>query len=110
MDPPPGTSGASGLARSRVLLDCRWLGIGGAGRVTELLLTGLQAVDPPGRWLLWGGEKTRDWRWRRSELLATDARPTRLGGQSDLLRVPGHDVALYMHQIRPLRPGRAITL
>jgi glycosyltransferase involved in cell wall biosynthesis len=33
----------------------------------------------------------------------------RLFGQADMFRVPRHDVAVYMHQVRPLRPGRSIT-
>ena len=39
---------------TRIVLDCRWLGLGGAGRVTELLLRELQASPPPGEWVLWG--------------------------------------------------------
>jgi glycosyltransferase involved in cell wall biosynthesis len=36
--------------------------------------------------------------------------PTRLLGQRDLLRVPGGDVVVYLHQVRPLRPGRSVTV
>ena len=32
------------------LIDARWLGIGGPGRVAENLLQGLQQIEPPGPW------------------------------------------------------------
>jgi glycosyltransferase involved in cell wall biosynthesis len=35
--------------------------------------------------------------------------PARLLGQADLLRVPRADISIYMHQVRPLRPGRSVT-
>lgn len=42
------------LADRTIVLDCRWLGMGGAGRVTELLLREFQDAPPPGDWILWG--------------------------------------------------------
>lgn len=94
-----------------VLLDCRWLGLGGAGRVTELLLADLRSHEPWGAWKLWG----------RPDLLAPYVFPgasvvpwhgfaPRWFGQADLLRVPSSDVAVYLHQVRPLRPGRSVTI
>ena len=32
------------------LIDARWLGVGGPGRVAENLLQGLQQIEPPGTW------------------------------------------------------------
>ncbi len=109
-----------------VVLDCRWLGIGGAGRVTELLLAGLRDAPPSGTWLLWGdpqriaralggdpesgpaAEGAAPWRGART--IAWRGDPTGLFGQRDLLHVPAGDVVVYLHQIRPLRPGRSVTV
>ncbi len=94
------------------MLDCRWLGYGGAGRVTELLLGELRDRPPAsGRWILWGdpaavgplvfdGAIVEPWH----------GHPARLYGQVDWLRVPRADVRVYLHQVRPLRPGRSVTL
>lgn len=41
---------------------------------------------------------------------AWDGDPRASSGQRDLLRVPRGDVVLYSHQIRPLRPGRSVTV
>jgi glycosyltransferase involved in cell wall biosynthesis len=94
----------------RAVLDCRWLGLGGAGRVTELLLRELHASPPPGDWTLWGDrDRLAPFAWPG----ATGARggnPLRLNGQREFLRIPRGDVVVYLHQIRPLRPGPSITL
>jgi glycosyltransferase involved in cell wall biosynthesis len=36
--------------------------------------------------------------------------PLAVLGQADALRVPQGDIALFMHQLRPLRPGRSVTV
>jgi glycosyltransferase involved in cell wall biosynthesis len=92
-----------------VALDCRWLGLGGAGRVTEKLLEGLAATgSDDGRvaWTFWDGRT-----------LATDAPrapirpPTRFAGQADLARQPSDcDLIFFMHQMRPLVARRNVTL
>lgn len=41
------------LAGRRIVLDCRWLGFGGPGRVIELLLRRLGDEPPAGNWILW---------------------------------------------------------
>lgn len=97
-----------GLRHKAVLLDCRWLGVGGAGRATELLLRGLGEELPPGRWLLWGPPGVRRFLWGRAEWRRADHAPPGLWGQRG--RLPPADVAVYLHQIRPLRPGPSITL
>jgi glycosyltransferase involved in cell wall biosynthesis len=95
-----------------VLLDCRWLGHGGAGRVTELLLGEMRDRPPAsGRWILWGdpaamGPLVFD----RAVVEPWHGNPARLYGQADWLRVPRADVRVYLHQIRPLLPGRSVTL
>jgi glycosyltransferase involved in cell wall biosynthesis len=92
-----------------VLVDCRWLGNGGIGRVTELLLADLRAVPPPGTWRLWGDpERVGRFVFRGASIVPWRGDPKRWFGQADLLRVPRNDVAVYVHQIRPFRPGRAI--
>ena len=94
-----------------VALDCRWLGIGGAGRVTELLLAGLRAAPPDGTWLLWGDPaRIGDPGIPRVARRGVARRPTRLMGQADLARVPRAQVVVYLHQVRPLRPGRSVTV
>lgn len=98
------------LHDARVLLDCRWLGIGGAGRATELLLRGLARSEPPGRWVLWGPPSVQRFLWRGAQWWPSGTPPGQLWGQRDAFRVPVCDVSMYMHQIRPLRPGRSVTL
>jgi glycosyltransferase involved in cell wall biosynthesis len=101
---------ASRLAETTVLLDCRWLGSGGTGRVTELLLSELRDAPPPGEWKLWGDpERVALWAFPGASIIPWSGDPTRWFGQADLLRVPANDVAVYLHQVRPLRPGRSIT-
>lgn len=98
------------LADTRILLDCRWLGRGGAGRTTELLLEGLRRIRPAGRWTVWGPSTVGSFLWDSAEWSETRRPPLEWGGQRDLLKIPTHDVAIYMHQIRPLRPGASITM
>ena len=94
----------------KVVLDCRWLGLGGAGRVTELLLRELQASPPPGDWTLWGAEhRLAPFAWPGATG-AAGGNPLSWAGQRENVRVPSGDVVVYLHQIRPLRPGRSITL
>jgi glycosyltransferase involved in cell wall biosynthesis len=99
------------LAGLRIVFDCRWLGLGGAGRVTELLLRCFQTEPPAGRWILWGArERVEPLAFAGAELAPWSGDPRALAGQRDLGRVPAGDIVLYGHQIRPLRPGRSVTL
>jgi glycosyltransferase involved in cell wall biosynthesis len=98
------------LDSSRILLDCRWLGIGGAGRATELLLRGLHELRPAGAWTLWGPAGVADYAWDGAVHQPSDGSPKAMAGQRALRSVPAADLAIYMHQIRPLRPGASITL
>jgi len=91
-----------------VALDCRWLGLGGAGRVTENLLEGLAEASEEGgvTWRFWDGRTTGP-----DAPEKTRSVPTRLRGQADVARQPGGcDLVLYMHQLRPLVPRRNVTL
>jgi glycosyltransferase involved in cell wall biosynthesis len=100
------------LAGLTVLLDCRWLGHGGAGRVTELLLGELCDRPPAsGRWILWGDPAVLVPLVFDGAIVAPwHGHPARLFGQANWLRVPRADVRVYLHQVRPLRPGRSITV
>jgi glycosyltransferase involved in cell wall biosynthesis len=98
------------LDGARVLLDCRWLGLGGAGRATELLLRGLRELQPDGRWTLWGPAGVAAFAWDGAVHTASHGSPKAVAGQRSLGRVPVNDLAIYMHQIRPLRYGASITV
>lgn len=98
------------LRDARVLLDCRLLGPGGAGRTTELLLRSLQASPPPGRWLLWGPDSVQRYAWPGARWTPNAHPLGALKGQRDVLALPPHDIAVYLHQIRPLRPGPSLTV
>ncbi len=87
-----------------ILVDGRWLGIGGPGRVTEHLLRGLAALDPPGDWLIWGGEALDDLVWPGARRVPSTHHPHSWFGQREF---PGPrsleaDVAFFPHQMRPL--------
>jgi glycosyltransferase involved in cell wall biosynthesis len=95
----------------QIVLDCRWLGLGGAGSVTEMLLQEFRAEPPAGRWTCWGDpDRIRPLAFAGAEVASTTRSPLSLAGQRDLLRVPRADIVLYMHQIRPFRRGRSVTV
>lgn len=101
----------SRLIGERILLDCRWLGIGGTGRVTESLLQELASLDLSGQWILWGRRELLASRtFPGAQIKHVGSDPRSLLGQRDLGRIPSHDVAVFMNQIRPLRPGRSVTM
>lgn len=99
------------MSTPRVVLDCRWLGLGGAGRVTELLLKELGAGHRDIRWILWGRSLLiRELTGRAETTVEAVHGPAALWGQRSVLSVPRGDVNVYMHQIRPLRSGRSVTV
>jgi glycosyltransferase involved in cell wall biosynthesis len=99
------------LAGRRIVLDCRWLGFGGPGRVVELLLRRLGDEPPAGNWILWGRpDRIAPLRFGDAVTAAWDGDPRTAMGQRDIGRVPRGDVVLYAHQIRPFRPGRSVTV
>jgi hypothetical protein len=98
------------LSGRRVLLDCRLLGSSGAGRTTELLLRSLRAAPPPGAWTLWGPPSVGSLAWPGAVHRLNPHPLGELKGQRDVFAVPHHDIAVYLHQIRPLRPGASLTL
>ena len=99
------------LGDEELVLDCRWLGLGGAGRVTELLLQRFQQDPPPGSWKLWGSRARLEPLLFAGARIEADSRdPRSWFGQRTLTSIPSGDIVLYMHQIRPLRPGRSVTV
>ncbi|MEZ5081821.1 MAG: glycosyltransferase, partial [Thermoleophilia bacterium] len=96
--------------RGTIIIDTRWLGIGGPGRVTELLVRGM--LERPERRLSWAA-------WNGRELSSIDAKalnrsetdPRRRAGQAGTGNVPrGKGLMVFMHQSRPLLGPRNITL
>ena len=109
---PGARAGAARLDAAHVVLDCRWLALRiGAARVIELLLADFRASPPPGRWTLWGPRETLELAaFPGAEIEPSHRDPRSWAGQRELLRVPKGDVAVYMHQIRPLCPGLSVTV
>lgn len=94
----------------RILVDCRWLGMGGIGRATELLLRGLAEVRPVATCIVWGPPAARGLAWDGAVYEQSRRSPRRLWGQAELLRVPAHDVAIYLGPIRPFSRQRSLTV
>jgi glycosyltransferase involved in cell wall biosynthesis len=98
------------LSERTVLLDCRWLDVGGIGRMTDLLLRGLADLAPPGRWLCWGhADRVAPRLWGSTQAMDASTPPNALWGQADWRRVPPHDVAIHLGPMRPLRFGPSVT-
>ena len=98
------------LTGRSIVIDCRWLGLGGAGRVTELLLRGLRELAPRGQWLLWGGAQLEGYVWSGATVVHARHPPTAMLGQRSTFSLPAHDLVVYMHQIRPLLTGPCATV
>jgi glycosyltransferase involved in cell wall biosynthesis len=94
----------------RLVLDCRWLPFGGAGRTTELLLRALALTESPYRWVLWGPPEVARLAFRGAEMAATTADPRAWNGQRQWFDVPDGDLTVYLHQQRPLRRTPSVTL
>jgi len=98
-------------AEPTVVLDCRWLGIGGPGRTTELVLRGLAEAPPPGPWILWGPARaTSDLAWASSAVVPIEEDPRVLLGQRRAFEIPRGDFHVFMHQQRPLRDLSSATV
>lgn len=98
------------MTRPTVMLDCRWLTINGAGRLTELLLRSLAVHPPAGRWILWGPPTVAGLAWDGAEVALTDIDPRAGSGQREWFRLPRSDLAVFFHQQRPLRRVPAVTV
>lgn len=95
------------MKETSVVVDCRWLGYSGVGRVTELFLAGLKALAPTGSWTLWGPSRVRDFLWTGAKIDIAVRPPTQWAAQRDALSIPKADAVLWLHAVRPLvnRPG-----
>ncbi|HEX2178620.1 MAG TPA: glycosyltransferase family 1 protein [Actinomycetota bacterium] len=93
----------------RIVLDCRWLNSGGAGRLTELILRGLARTPAEAGWILWGPESVAELAWPGARLVVETGDPRAAYGQRHWFRVPDCDLVLFMHQQRPLRRGPSVT-
>jgi len=111
-EPPTQTADpAAGLSGKRIVLDCRWLGMGGAGRVTELLLAELQDDPPPGEWVLWGRPpRIEPFRFEGAAVVPSTGDPRTWFGQRDALRIPAGELTIFLHQIRPLARRPSLTV
>lgn len=92
------------LATNRVtLIDGRWIGIGGPGRVAENLLRGLQEIAPEGRFVVWGPDRVTDLLWPGAEHIRSRHHAKAWYSQREFPgpRALGADVAYYPHQLRP---------
>lgn len=94
-----------------IVLDCRWLGIGGPGRTIELVLRGLAQTGTGRKWLLWGSESaTEAMAWPGCVVRPIAADPRLLLGQRHAFAIPRGDFYVFMHQQRPLRNLPSMTL
>lgn len=86
-----------------VLVDARWLGIGGPGRVAENLLRGLQEVAPPGSWVVWGPPAVEPLLWPGASRVPNRRHPKAWYSQREFPgpRSVGAAVAYYAHHLRP---------
>jgi glycosyltransferase involved in cell wall biosynthesis len=85
------------------LVDARWLGIGGPGRVAEHLLQGLCEIEPPGAWIVWGPDPIDGHLWPGAVRLANRHHPKALYSQREFPgpRAAHARVAFYAHHLRP---------
>jgi glycosyltransferase involved in cell wall biosynthesis len=85
------------------LVDARWLGIGGPGRVAEHLLQGLHEIEPVGEWVVWGPDAVDAHLWPGATRVPNRHHPKALYSQREY---PGPRslrarVAFYAHHLRP---------
>jgi glycosyltransferase involved in cell wall biosynthesis len=85
------------------LVDARWIGIGGPGRVAEHLLQGLHEIEPPGSWLVWGPDAVEPLLWPGATQVANRHHPKALYSQREYPgpRAAKPRVAYYAHHLRP---------
>ncbi|MFP5319060.1 MAG: glycosyltransferase [Acidimicrobiia bacterium] len=93
-----------------VVLDCRWLGLWGAGRVTELLLRGLAESPPAGTWTLWGGRDVGRYAWPGAQVHVDGRDPRQARGQGAWFGMPPGRLTVFLQQQRPLRRVPAVTV
>jgi glycosyltransferase involved in cell wall biosynthesis len=85
--------------RPRVV-DARWLGYTGVGRVTRLLLVGLGELRPPGEWVVWGPPSAGELTWPGAVHIRAEHSPLTWFGQRSVAAVPDGQF-LALHLVRP---------
>lgn len=85
------------------LVDARWIGIGGPGRVAEHLLQGLHELEPSGSWVVWGPDAVEPLLWPGATRIANRHHPKALYSQREFPgpRSAKPRVAYYAHHLRP---------
>jgi glycosyltransferase involved in cell wall biosynthesis len=93
----------TGADTGPALVDARWLGIGGPGRVAEHLLQGLHELEPPGDWVLWGPDAVDPHLWPGATRVPNRHHPKALYSQREFPgpRSAHARVAFYAHHLRP---------
>jgi glycosyltransferase involved in cell wall biosynthesis len=96
-------------APRRRVVDARWLGYTGVGRVTRLLLVGLAELRPPGNWVVWGPPAAHELAWPGAVFVSCDLSPLAWFGQRSAAAVPDGQI-LALHLVRPLVPRRHVVV
>lgn len=91
------------------MLDARWWNIDGTGSFTRALARGLRDVRPGGEWTIWGPGTAGVAAWHGSTHQRTEVDPARWLGQRQAFRVPGADLVIHPHQIRPAHSSPAAS-
>lgn len=94
----------------RVLVDARWLGSGGLGRVTECLLTGLSEVDLTEEWVAWGDAQTIRRTSTTLPAIHTSNSPLACRGYGGSFSLPRADAYLFLHGLRPARGRPSVAI
>ena len=96
------SGGHLSTTRPRVVVDCRWIGLGGVGRQTELLIRGIRERPGLCNWVLWGNQRYAHLAGDAVEWVDERSDPRRRFGQMGRRRIPRGDVTVFMCQTRPL--------
>ena len=91
------------MSAGPALVDARWLGIGGPGRVAEHLLQGFHELEPPDEWIVWGPDAVDPLLWPGARRVPNRHHPKALYSQREF---PGPRslharIAFYAHHLRP---------
>ncbi len=91
------------MSSGPAVVDARWLGIGGPGRVAEHLLQGLHELEPPGDWVVWGPDAVDAHLWPHARRVPNRHHPKALYSQREFPgpRSEHARVAFYAHHLRP---------
>lgn len=94
-----------------VVLDARWIGRTGIGRVTDQLLAGLRELRPSGRWAVWALPDRCPDLWEGATAVIAQHQPTSGLGQRGGRAMPRGNVLVVPHLVRPLMArGRAVVI